>query len=45
MHTSSNKKLKGTRIINSLILDRLRNQYGENWVVGNDTTLNKDTAN
>ena len=45
MHTSSNKKLSGTRIINAHILNKLRDQYGENWVVGNDTTLNRDTAN
>ena len=45
-HTTTNRKIEGTRIINSAVLERLKKQYGEDWAVGNDTSgdPNKTTA-
>jgi hypothetical protein len=44
-HTVSNKKIEGTQILNKLVLDKLVAKYGEDWVVGNDTSYNSPTAN
>ena len=43
-HTLTNKKIKGTQIINTYILNKLREQYGDDHPVGNDTSRSKDTA-
>ena len=45
MYTTTNIKLPGTRIINKHVLDKFRDQYGDQWAVGNDTSLTRDTAN
>ena len=45
MHTTTDRKIVGTRIINKHILDKLRDKYGDEWPVGNDTSLQLDTAN
>lgn len=43
-YSVTNNKIKGTRIINRHILDKLRKEYGDAWAVGNDTSLVKDKA-
>ena len=43
-YSVTSKKIEGTRIINKFVLDRLRDKYGDDWAVGNDTTLTKETA-
>ena len=37
-------KIEGTRIINKDFLLKLRDKYGPDWPVGNDTSLTKTTA-
>lgn len=44
MYTVTNKKIPGTRIINRAVLDKLTEAYGEDFAVGNDTSLTRDTA-
>lgn len=54
MHSVTNRKIKGvqvsgtnvsdTRIINGYILEKLKEQWGDTWPVGNDTLLTRDTA-
>ena len=44
MYSANNRKIAGTRIKNKQVLDSLRDQYGDNHLVGNDTTLNSEFA-
>jgi hypothetical protein len=44
MHSTTDRKIVGTRIINKHVLDKLREKYGDEWPVGNDTSLQLDTA-
>ena len=54
MHTVTNVKIKNvpiqgtsltdTRIINSYVLQKLIDQFGKDWPVGNDTSLTRDEA-
>ena len=44
-YSITDKKIVGTQIINSEVLKQLREKYGDDYAVGNDTTWNLDTAN
>ena len=45
-HTTTNNKIEGTRLINAYVLNKMKEQFGEDWAVGNDTSgdPNKTTA-
>ena len=43
-YSFTSKKIKDTRIINKHVLDTLKEQYGDIWAIGNDTSLTSDTA-
>ena len=43
-YSLTNRKIDSTRIINKLVLDKLCKKYGEDWALGNDTTLTRETA-
>ena len=44
-YSITDKKIKGTQIKNAVILEELKNKYGYDWAVGNDTTWSRETAN
>lgn len=44
IRTHNKNKIKPTRIINKQVLLQLRDKYGPEWPVGNDTSLVMDTA-
>ena len=44
MYSFNNKVIEGTRIKNVYILNKLREQYGDKWPVGNSALANPKTA-
>lgn len=44
MYSFNNKVIEGTRIKNVHILNKLRDQYGDGWPVGNSVRTNPETA-
>lgn len=44
VYSSTTGKIESARIINKSVLDKLRDEYGEDWPLGNDTTLQNKTA-
>ena len=42
IYSSNGKKIPGTQIMNRHILDKLRDKYGLEWGIGNDTTRDRN---
>ena len=45
VYSRTDRKIPNSRIINKYVLDQFRKQYGDDYVIGNDVSNSKETAN